>query len=64
LSHSYPSDISRVQFGKIRPILESARKQTRTRTIDLYSSHMKYGESSLKYSDELVLELLENVWRC
>ena len=36
MSHSYPSDISRNQFKKIRPILESSRKQTRPRTIDLY----------------------------
>jgi transposase len=32
----YPSDISREQFELIRPILESARKQTRPRTLDLY----------------------------
>jgi transposase len=36
MSHSYPSDISREQFEKIKPILESARKKTRTRRIDLY----------------------------
>ena len=36
MGHSYPSDISRVQFEKIRPILESSRKHTRPRTIDLY----------------------------
>jgi predicted type IV restriction endonuclease len=36
MRHSYPSDISRDQFEKIRPILESSRKQTRPRTIDLY----------------------------
>jgi len=34
---SYPSDISREQFEKIRPILESTRKKTRPREIDLYS---------------------------
>lgn len=33
---SYPSDISRDQFKKIRPILESARKTTKPRKIDLY----------------------------
>ena len=32
----YPSDITREQFAKIAPILESARKQTRPRTLDLY----------------------------
>ena len=32
----YPSDISREQFEKIRPTLESARKHTRPRTLDLY----------------------------
>lgn len=33
---TYPSDISREQFEKIRPLLESARKKTRPRTYDLY----------------------------
>ena len=33
---SYPSDITREQFAKILPILESARKKTRPRTVDLY----------------------------
>jgi transposase len=32
----YPSDISRKQFEEIRPLLESARKKTRPREIDLY----------------------------
>ncbi len=32
----YPSDISREQFEKIQPILESARKRTKPRTVDLY----------------------------
>ena len=32
----YPSDVSREQFKLIQPILESARKQTRPRTLDLY----------------------------
>jgi transposase len=36
MSHSYPSDIDREQFNKIKPILESARKKTRSRTVDLY----------------------------
>ena len=36
LTHSYPSDINREQFDKIKPILESARKKTRPRSIDLY----------------------------
>ena len=36
MSHSYPSDISRKQFEKIRPFLESARKKTKPRIIDLY----------------------------
>src|SRR5674476_431203 len=34
----YPSDISREQFERIRPLLESARQQTRPRTIDLYDA--------------------------
>lgn len=35
---SYPSDVSRTQFAKIKPLLEGARKQTRPRTIDLYDA--------------------------
>lgn len=36
MAHSYPSDITREQFDKIRPKLESGRKKTRPRIIDLY----------------------------
>ena len=36
MSHCYPSDIDREQFNKIRPLLESARKKTRPREVDLY----------------------------
>ena len=32
----YPSDITREQFERIRPLLESARATTRPRKIDLY----------------------------
>jgi transposase len=32
----YPSDINREQFEQIRPLLESASKKTRPRTVDLY----------------------------
>lgn len=32
----YPSDISREQFELIRPLLESVRKTTKPRTVDLY----------------------------
>ena len=32
----YPSDITREQFERIRPLLESARTTTRPRKIDLY----------------------------
>jgi transposase len=32
----YPSDITRKQFQKIRPLLEKARKKTKPRTLDLY----------------------------
>jgi transposase len=37
MNHSYPSNISREQFDKITPILESARKKTRPRIVDLYN---------------------------
>ena len=36
MSHSYPSDISRAQFSRIVSMLESARKKTKPRTVDLY----------------------------
>ena len=33
---TYPSDVSREQFDKIRPMLEAARRKTKTRRLDLY----------------------------
>ena len=33
---SYPSDVSREQFDAILPLLESARKKTSLRRVDLY----------------------------
>ena len=33
---SYPSDISREQFESIHDLLQSVRKRTRPRTVDLY----------------------------
>ncbi|MBI4067850.1 IS5 family transposase [Candidatus Kaiserbacteria bacterium] len=33
---AYPSDISRAQFKRIRPILERSRKKTKPRELDLY----------------------------
>ena len=35
-SLAYPSDISREQFARILPTLESARRRTKPRTVDLY----------------------------
>ena len=32
----YPSDVSREQFERIRPLLEGVRKRTKPRTVDLY----------------------------
>lgn len=32
----YPSDVSREKFEKIQPILETARRKTKPRTVDLY----------------------------
>jgi hypothetical protein len=32
----YPSDITRKQFERIRPLMEGARSSTRPREIDLY----------------------------
>ena len=36
MSHSYPNDISREQFARILPTLESARRRTKPHTVDLY----------------------------
>lgn len=36
MRESYPSDVSREQFEKIRTILEGARKATKPRKLDLY----------------------------
>ncbi len=36
MSHSYLSDVSREQFARIIPTLESARCRTKPRTVDLY----------------------------
>jgi transposase len=36
MSHCYPSDISREQFAVILPLLESARRRTKPRRVDLY----------------------------
>ena len=36
MRRTYPSDLSREQFEKIRPLLETARKRTKPRTVDLY----------------------------
>jgi transposase len=33
---TYPSDVSREKFEEILPLLESVRKQTKPRTVDLY----------------------------
>jgi len=38
MRNSYPSDISREQFDKIKPLLEGVRKKTRPREIDLYDA--------------------------
>jgi transposase len=37
MRESYPSDVSRIQFEKIRSILEGARKKTRPRKLNLYN---------------------------
>jgi len=36
MRHTYPSDLTREQFEIIRPLLESVRKKTHPRTLDLY----------------------------
>ena len=36
MSHSYPSDITREQFARILPLLESARRRTKPVPWDLY----------------------------
>ena len=37
MSHSYPSDINWEQFDRILPTLESARRRTKPRTVNLYN---------------------------
>jgi len=34
----YPSDVSREQFASIQPLLESARKKAKPRTVDPYEA--------------------------
>ena len=36
MRRSYPSDISRERFEQIKPLLESARRKTAPRKVDLY----------------------------
>ena len=36
-THNYPSDITREQFALVKNELESAKKETKPREIDLYS---------------------------
>ena len=36
MGQPYPSDISRAQFGQILPLLESARRKTSPRRMDLF----------------------------
>jgi hypothetical protein len=36
MQKSYPSGVSREQFEKIRPILESSKQKTKPRKLDLY----------------------------
>jgi transposase len=33
---TYPSDVSREQFAEVLPIIESARRKTKPRDLDLY----------------------------
>ena len=37
MAHCYPSDLSRDQFSIMEPLLESVRKKTKPRTVDLYA---------------------------
>ena len=37
MQKTYPSDITSEQFEKIRPLLESIRKKTHPRTLDLHN---------------------------
>ena len=38
MRQEYPSDITREQFEKIRPMLESVRRKTHPRKVDLYDA--------------------------
>ena len=57
MSHSYPSDISREQFARILPTLESARRRTKPRTVDLYDVFCGVS-GALKHSDRAALQIL------
>ena len=41
MSHSYPSDISREQFARILPDLESARRRTKPRAFSFSQNSIK-----------------------
>ncbi len=47
MQKSYPSDISREQFEKIKPILESSRRKTKPRKLDLYNVFCTVSEKWL-----------------
>ncbi len=47
MQKSYPSDISREQFEKIKPILESSRRKTKPRKLDLYDVFCTVSEKWL-----------------
>ena len=34
----YPSEVSREQFERVRPLFEGVRKRTKPRTVDLYEA--------------------------
>jgi hypothetical protein len=61
MTHDYTSNITRKQFELIREDLESARKTTRPRTVDLYEVfcgvmlERKYQESNV-----ISLDLFDN----
>ena len=58
---SYPSDLSREQFEKILPLLESIRKRTKPRTVHSYFA--KWSEPGPDGVSVLERALKKSGWR-
>src|SRR5271167_2727908 len=57
----YPSDVSRVQFEQIRPLLEGVRRRTKRRTVHSYFA--KWSEPDQDGVSVLERALKKTRWR-